>query len=119
MEVQYLNLYVSDLDRSLAFFEGEMGLSVQFAHADFGYASLDAGPIRMGLAMVDANDPEQASLLGRKTGIGFCVGDLGATFDRLSRAGVRFTMEPSKQPWGSLMAMFLDPDGNEFYLDEA
>jgi len=27
-------------------------------------------------------------------------------------------MKPSKQPWGGFMAMFADPDGNTFYLDE-
>jgi len=32
--------------------------------------------------------------------------------------GVRFTMEPEKQPWGGFMGMFADPDGNVFYLDE-
>jgi predicted enzyme related to lactoylglutathione lyase len=28
-------------------------------------------------------------------------------------------MAPSKQPWGGYMAMFADPDGNIFYLDQA
>ena len=27
-------------------------------------------------------------------------------------------MPPEKQPWGGFMAMFLDPDGNSFYLDQ-
>ncbi len=27
-------------------------------------------------------------------------------------------MKPAKQPWGAVMAMFEDPDGNVFYLDE-
>ena len=27
-------------------------------------------------------------------------------------------MEPAKQPWGAVMALFEDPDGNVFYLDE-
>ena len=32
--------------------------------------------------------------------------------------GVQFTMQPTKQPWGGFMAMFTDPDGNVFYLDQ-
>jgi predicted enzyme related to lactoylglutathione lyase len=27
-------------------------------------------------------------------------------------------MGPGKMPWGGYMAMFMDPDGNEFYLDQ-
>ena len=27
-------------------------------------------------------------------------------------------MPPTQQPWGGFMAMFTDPDGNVFYLDQ-
>ena len=36
---------------------------------------------------------------------------------KIDDAKVRFTMPPSKQPWGGYMALFADPDGNIFYLD--
>ena len=36
----------------------------------------------------------------------------------VSAAGVSFEMPPSRQPWGGYMAMFKDPDGNLFYLDQ-
>jgi predicted enzyme related to lactoylglutathione lyase len=35
---------------------------------------------------------------------------------RLKKKGVRFSMPPKKMPWGWL-ARFLDPDGNEFWLN--
>ena len=31
---------------------------------------------------------------------------------------MRFTAAPERQPWGGFMALFADPDGNVFYLDE-
>jgi len=37
---------------------------------------------------------------------------------RLKRRKVRFSMPPKKQPWG-WVAKFLDPDGNEFWLQPA
>jgi predicted enzyme related to lactoylglutathione lyase len=37
---------------------------------------------------------------------------------RLKKRGVRFSMPPKKLPWGWL-AKFLDPDGNEFWLQPA
>ena len=46
------------------------------------------------------------------------VPDLNAAYEQLKAKGVRFTMVPTKQPWGGFMATFADPDGNVFYLDE-
>ena len=40
------------------------------------------------------------------------------TCARLKRHRVRFSMPPKKLPWGWL-AKFLDPDGNEFWLQPA
>jgi predicted enzyme related to lactoylglutathione lyase len=40
------------------------------------------------------------------------------TCARLKRAGVRFSQPPKKFPWG-WVAKFLDPDGNEFWLQPA
>ena len=51
------------------------------------------------------------------------VADLGRAiefyaYEELGARGVRFTMPPQEQPWGGFMAMFTDPDGNIFYLDQ-
>lgn len=62
--------------------------------------------------------PDQFELVGRHTGVGFAVADLVAEHARLAASGVRFPMEPQKQPWGGFMALFEDPDGNVYYLDE-
>jgi MOSC domain-containing protein YiiM len=118
LKLAYANLYVSDLARSVDFFANTLGLPVQYSDASFGYASLDAGPVRMGIAQVDTQDADQRANVGRMTGLGFGVPDLKAAFAELERKGVTFPMKPSKQPWGGFMALFSDPDGNTFYLDE-
>ena len=41
-----------------------------------------------------------------------------ATCRRLKKLGVRFSRQPKKMPWG-WVAIFLDPDGNEFWLNPA
>ena len=46
------------------------------------------------------------------------VPDVDAAHAELAAKGVKFTMGPGKMPWGGYMAMFVDPDGNEFYLDQ-
>ncbi|MFM8643852.1 MAG: VOC family protein, partial [Actinomycetota bacterium] len=56
---------------------------------------------------------------GRHTGIGLVVADLDAEFARLTSLGVQFPMPPTRQPWGGVMALVADPDGNVFYVDQA
>ena len=118
MKLDYLNLYVTNLERSLAFFRDTLGIEVQYSDTEFGYASLETGPIRMGLAQIDTADETQRALVGRQTGVGFVTPDLDRCHDELAAQGVVFTMKPTKQPWGATMAMFEDPDHNVFYLDE-
>ncbi len=118
LKLAYVNLYVTDLARSVEFFEKTLGLELQFSDANFGYASVNAGPVRMGLAQVDPADEESRALVGRQTGLGFGVSDLKAAHADLEAKGVPFPMKPSKQPWGGFMALFADPDGNLFYLDQ-
>ena len=118
LKLAYVNLYVTDLARSVEFFEKTLGLGLQFSDTNFGYASLDAGAVRLGLAQIDPDDEQNQGLTGRQTGFGFAVKDLVAAHKDLEARGVAFPMKPSKQPWGGFMALFEDPDGNTFYLDE-
>lgn len=115
MKIAYVNVFVSDLSRALAFYKDALGLGIQFSSPEHGYASLAAGEIRLGLAVPNR---EQADLIGRHTGIGLEVTDLEEAHVRLSNLGVTFTMPPTKQPWGGFMALVSDPDGNVFYLDQ-
>jgi lactoylglutathione lyase len=115
--IGYVNLFVRDLARSLAFYRDVLGLAVDTEDGGFGYASLDAGPIRLGLA--EAGDaPHADALVGRHTGVGLCVKDLESVAKELEGRGVAFDMPPARQPWGGFMATIRDPDGNVLYLDQ-
>ncbi len=115
MEIAYVNVNVSHLSRAVEFYRDTLGLALAFSDEDHGYASFSAGPISLGLAVVGE---DQAEFVGRHTGVGFNTADLEAEHKRLAELGVVFTMEPSRQPWGGFMALFADPDGKVFYLDE-
>ena len=78
----------------------------------FHYARFDVAGMRFAVAS-GGERPEG----DRHTGIGIVVPDVDAAYEELNAKGVRFTMAPSRQPWGGYMAMFADPDGNVFYLD--
>ena len=115
MHIAYVNVFVSDLGRAIEFYEAILGLKLQYSAPEHGYASLSAGSVRLGVAVPGA---DQRELIGRHTGVGLAVSDLEAEHVRLSDLGVRFTMPPTKQPWGGFMALVSDPDGNVFYLDQ-
>lgn len=116
MQMAYVNVFVSDLARATAFYRDVLGLPLQFAAAEHGYASFAAGKsMRLGVAVPG---PEHAQLVGRHTGVGLAVTDLAAEHARLAGLGVAFPMPPTRQPWGAFMALLADPDGNIYYLDQ-
>ena len=115
LNLAYVNIFVGDLDRAVDFYEGTLGLVRVSYEQEHGYAAFRAGAISLGLAVAE---PRQDELVGRHTGVGLAVADLEAEHARLTALGVTFSLPPTRQPWGGFMAMFADPDGNIFYLDE-
>lgn len=115
MEIAYVNIFVTDLNQAVEFYQGKLGLSLDFSSPEHGYASFSAGPIRLGLAVPGK---EESHLIGRHTGVGLNVEDLESVHKRLSALNVKFTQPPTRQPWGGFMALLADPDGNIFYLDQ-
>jgi len=112
LKVGYVNVFVSDFERAQAFYGDTLGLPLNHADAAFGYASFQAGPVSLGIAHTD-----DAALRGRHTGVGFLCDDIDKVYAALTAKGVTFEMPPTQQPWGGVLALFRDPDGNVFYLD--
>ena len=112
----YANFFVTDFDRSLRFFRDQLGLKVLMEDQQFGYASFDTGAASMAFARAD--EATQQSLVGRHTGIGLMAADINLAYEELRAAGVEFDQPPEQQPWGGILALFKDPDGNIFYLDQ-
>src|ERR1700747_1961556 len=106
--VGYINIHVRDFKKGLVFYRDVLGLPVRIADEAFSYASFDTGAVPFAIA---AGGEDKGAREDRPTGIAFCVSDVDAAYRELSAKGVRFTMTPSKQPWGGYMAMFADPDG--------
>lgn len=115
MKIAYINIFVSDLDRAINFYQNILGLTLNMSEENFGYASFNAGPISLGLAVPEF---DQRHLIGGHTGIGLAVSDLNKEYQALRKQEVKFSMPPTKQPWGGFMALLEDPDSNSFYLDQ-
>ena len=115
MKIAYVNVFVTDLERAARFYQHTLGLELQEMDVALQFAAFTAGPVRLGIAVAGSG---HADLVGRHTGVGFAVDDLEAEHARLVPLGVEFPMPPSRQPWGGFMALFADPDGNVYYLDQ-
>lgn len=114
--IAYVIVGVKSLDDAVPFYRDTMGFDLLFCEPEFHFASFQVGDMRFSLA---EGAEETHGTGNRNTGIGFEVADLDAAHADFAAKGVRFTMGPGKMPWGRSMAMFTDPDGNEFYLDQA
>jgi N-hydroxyarylamine O-acetyltransferase len=119
-----LELFVADLDASVAFYESVLGFATDRRDADGGYASLVRGSARLGLgpiAKLPADGPgggfTQARLAadrGGGTEVVLEVDDLEAALARVEAAGHPLEAPIQERPWGSRDFRLLDPDG--YYL---
>jgi len=112
-KIGYVNIFVSNFERSLEFYKTALGLEANVSDESFGYASFQTRGAAFAFACTDQTD-----LVGRHTGIGWVVPDLDQAYQEMLASGVEFETPPEKQPWGGYLAIFKDPDDNLFYLDE-
>ena len=116
MRIGYVIVGVKSLEQAIAFYRDVRGFEFMFSEPEMHWASFKVGELMFSLA----EGAEEVHGTGnRNTGIGFTVPDVDAAHAELAGKGVKFTMGPGKMPWGGYMAMFVDPDGNEYYLDQA
>ena len=112
----YAILFVSDLERSVAFYRDVVGLPFRFASESYAEFATDGAKFSL---FARSHLPE---LIGREAPAGevpwpqgevaFFVDDVDAEHERLARAGVRILAPPTDRPWGERTLHFADPDGN-------
>ncbi len=101
---------VSDMDKALRFYNELLGLPIALDARKFNHA--EVGPDEP-LAKIGLHSTGKKPRRKRRTGIVFDTDDIYALYERLRKHGVKFTLKPTKMPWGGIVADFLDPDNNE------
>ena len=113
------NVFVRDHDRSIQFYENQLGFSV-LADARFEFGRWVAIAPPDGSTILALLTPKRGSpnykLIGRPTHIGFIAEDIYATYRLWLSRGVHFLHPPQPQLWGGTFAEFCDIDGNTFDL---
>jgi predicted enzyme related to lactoylglutathione lyase len=117
--IQIVTVHVRDVDAALAFYTDRLGLEKR-SDETFGpgyrwvtvAAPGDTAELTLQPMPNAEYDPGQ-------TGIVFAADNVAATAGELEARGVEIMQRPAKQPWGDMMALFRDPDGNVFVLHDA
>jgi lactoylglutathione lyase len=115
--VDYVILYVRDLEASIGFYRDVIGLP--FKLRGDGYAEFATEGTRFALYERGL----LPDLIGREAGesgpsgeVAFLVDDVDVEADRLQAAGVDILSGPVDRPWGHRTLHFLGPDGHVLEL---
>ena len=116
MRVNFAIIYVSDMDRSVAFYRDALGLPLRFQTPEWT-EFLTEGAL---IALQKADDPPAAGDSPNRAGRcqpGLAVPDLQAFHDRVIANGVRCQRAP-REEFGTRLASYIDPDGLVFAVSE-
>lgn len=119
----YAILFVSELDRSVAFYRDLIGLPFRFANES--YAEFATGGAKFSLyarshlrELIGVDAPAGA-VPWPQGEVAFFCDDVDAEHARLAAAGVRVLAPPTDRPWGERTLHVADPDGNVVELTRA
>lgn len=111
--VDYVILYVRDLDRAVAFYQDVVGLPLRLRRA--GYAEFATANLKFALyerRLLPGLIGGDAAGDGPAGETLFLVPDVDAEAERLRHAGATILSGPSDRPWGHRTVHLRDPDGN-------
>jgi lactoylglutathione lyase len=111
----YAIVYVSDLDRSVAFYRDVIGLPFRFANDSYAEFATDGAKFSLyargalpGLIGREAPPGEAPWPQGE---VAFLVEDVDAEHERLLALGATVLAGPTDRPWGERTLHVADPDG--------
>ncbi|HYL35599.1 MAG TPA: VOC family protein [Bryobacteraceae bacterium] len=103
MKLNYVIKFVGDMDRAVTFYRDVLGLPLKFQSP--GWSEFATGETTLALHPASQKNPAGTVELG------FVVPDLQKYHEDMIARGVQFTMPPTKQDFGGLLAQFADSEG--------
>jgi lactoylglutathione lyase len=103
MKLTHVIEFVADMDRAVKFYRDVIGLPLKFQSP--GWSEFATGETSLALHPASAKNPPGGVELG------FTVDDLSKFHTEMSAKGVQFSIPPTKQDYGSLLAQFVDSEG--------
>ena len=117
-QLDYVIAYVSDMQRSVAFYRDVLGLPLKFTSP--GWSEFKTGSTTLALHRTgDAKDEARQGMPpAGQAQLGFMVDDLSAAYEELKVRDVYFSIPPQKQTSGATLAVLHDPDGLSITLQQ-
>ena len=109
-------VYVSNMDRAVAFYTGALGLSLKARFGDH-WAEVQAGQFTIGLHPKSEKQPVPGTAGSIQIGLSIDQ-PIESAVAELQAAGASHLHEIQRGPGGNFVH-FTDPDGNTLYLWEA
>ena len=103
MKLGYVIKFVGDMDRAVKFYRETLGLPLKFQSP--GWSEFSTGETILGLHPASEKNPPGSVELG------FNTPDLEKFYEEMRAKGVQFTMPPTKQDFGGMLAQFIDSEG--------
>jgi lactoylglutathione lyase len=114
----YIVIYVSDMQRSTAFYRDVLGLPLKFSTP--GWTEFDLGSLK--LALHRSGEGVLPQQPGRPPAgvahLAFVVDNIQELYTDLKAKGIYFSLAPERQVTGNLVAVMHDPDGFGITLQE-
>ncbi len=111
MRINYLIVFVSDMQRSVAFYRDVMGLPLKFDSPE--WTEFETEGVILALHVSDGPNPETDRPQEHRAGQchpGFGVTDLDEFHERMVAKNVP-CIQPPKDAFGARIARYADPDG--------
>jgi len=115
----YTILYVEDVEKAIAFYENAFGFARKFVTPENDYGELITGETTLSFAskkLANQNLKDgfvESSLESKPFGIevGLITDDVGELVQKATSFGAILVTEPTKKPWGQIVAYVRDLDG--------
>ena len=110
MKLGYAIKYVGDMNRAVKFYRDVLGLQLKFESP--GWSEFVTGQTTLALHPASEKNP------AGNVELGFTVPDILGFHKEMRAKGVEFTMPPTKQEYGGLLAQFVDSEGGRCSVGE-
>ena len=103
LKLSHVIEFVADMDAAVKFYRDAIGLPLKFQSP--GWSEFATGETSFALHPASEGKPAGSIELG------FTAGDLAEFHEEMSAKGVKFSMPPTKQEYGRMLAQFVDSEG--------
>ncbi|QCB45810.1 VOC family protein [Hydrogenophaga sp. PAMC20947] len=116
MQLAYTILYVTDVRRSVDFYERAFGLSPRFVHEGGDYGEMETGNTALAfssraLMRQMGKQPQAARADAPCFEVAFTTADVPQALERAVSAGAALVQPAKQMPWGQTVAYVADLDG--------